>query len=76
MVHPDYAINYKNIAVKVSDGSIISGKINIMNFSRVSDYFKAERDKFITVLSEDSEGVTQKVTIINKEHVVLADTWD
>ena len=76
MAQFDYAINYKNIAVKVSDGSIISGKINIMSFSRVSDYFKAERDKFITVLSEDIEGVPQKVTIINKEHVVLADTWD
>jgi hypothetical protein len=76
MAQLDYAINYKNIAVKVSDGSIISGKINIMNFTRVSDYFKAERDKFITVISGEIEGVPQKVTIINKEHVVLADTWD
>jgi hypothetical protein len=76
MAQPDYAINYKNIAVKVSDGSIISGKINIMNFTRASDYFKAERDKFITVLSGEIEGMPQKVTIINKEHIVLADTWD
>jgi hypothetical protein len=76
MAQLDYAINYKNIAVKVSDGSIISGKINIMNFTRVSDYFKAERDKFITVISGEIEGLPQKVTIINKEHVVLADTWD
>lgn len=76
MANLDYAINYKNIAVKVSDGSIVSGKINIMNFSRVSDYLKAERDKFITVLSDDIEGVPKKVTIINKEHIVLADTWD
>jgi hypothetical protein len=76
MANLDYAINYKNIAVKVSDGSIVSGKINIMNFSRVSDYLKAERDKFVTVLSDDIEGLPQKVTIINKEHIVLADTWD
>jgi len=76
MTQSDYAINYKNIAVKVSDGSIISGKINIMNFNRVSDYFKAERDKFITIFSEEMEGVSHKVTIINKEHIVLADTWD
>ena len=76
MAQLDYAINYKNIAVKVSDGSIISGKINILNFTRVSDYFKSERDKFITVFSEKIEGIPHKVTIINKEHIVLVDTCD
>jgi hypothetical protein len=76
MAQADYAINYKNIAVKVSDGSVITGKINIMNFTRVSEYFKAERDRFITVVSEGIEGVPQKATIINKEHIVLAETWD
>ena len=76
MVQIEYAINYKQITVKVSDGSIISGKINIMNYPRLSHYMKSENDKFITILSDEEEGTPHKITIINREHVVLADTWD
>jgi hypothetical protein len=76
MVQIEYAINYKQITVKVSDGSIISGKINIMSYPRLSHYMKSENDKFITILSEEIEGVPQKITIINREHIVLAETLD
>ena len=76
MAQIDYAINYKNITVKISDGSIISGKINTMSFSRLSDYLKASNDKFITVFLDETEGAAKKATIINREHIIWADTWD
>ncbi len=72
----DYAINYRNITVRISDGSIISGKINTMNYARLSDYLKATNDKFITILSEESEGASKKVTIVSRDHIIWADTWD
>jgi hypothetical protein len=31
----DYVKNYKNIAVKMSDGSEVKGRINIMSFVRL-----------------------------------------
>ena len=71
----DYVKNYKNIAVKMSDGSMVKGKINIMSFARLSDLMKHSTDKFVTVLSEEADG-TQKVVIINKDYIVWAQTED
>jgi hypothetical protein len=72
----EYAKNYQNIKAKISDGSLITGKINIMNFSRLSEYLKQSTDKFITILSEETEGAGKKTTIVNKDHIIWADTWD
>jgi len=72
----DYAKNYQNIKVKISDGTVITGKINIMNFSRLSEYLKQSNDRFITILAEETEDAGKKATIVNKDHIIWADTWD
>jgi hypothetical protein len=72
----DYAINYKNISVRISDGTIITGKINTAHYARLSDYLKATNDKFITITADATEATPQKVSIVNREHIVWADTWD
>jgi hypothetical protein len=72
----DYVKNYKNIKAKISDGTIITGKVNIMSFARLSEYFKQSNDKFITILSEETEGAAKKATIVNRDHIIWADTWD
>ena len=72
----EYAKNYQNIKVKISDGSVITGKINITNFARLSEYLKQSNDKFITILSEETEGGGKKATIVNKDFIIWADTWD
>ncbi len=71
----DYVKNYKNITVKMSDGSEVKGKINIMSFARLSDLMKHSTDKFVTVLSEEADGA-QRVVIINKDFIVWAQTED
>jgi hypothetical protein len=71
-----YEKNYKNIKVKISDGSIINGKINIMSFPRLSEYLKQSNDKFISIVSGATEGEVKKVTIVNRDHIIWADTWD
>lgn len=72
----DYVKNYKNIKAKISDGSIITGKINIMNFARLSEYLKQSNDRFITILAEETDSAAKKATIVNREHIIWADTWD
>jgi hypothetical protein len=72
----DYAKNYQNIKAKISDGTIITGKINIMNFARLSEYLKQSSDRFITILSEETESAGKKATIVNRDHIIWADTWD
>jgi hypothetical protein len=73
---PTYEVKYKNIIVKMSDGSLIRGKINIANFNRLADYLKQGTDKFITVLSEDPEEASEKVTFVNREYIIWATTGD
>lgn len=72
----DYAKNYQNIKVKISDGTVIAGKINIMNFSRLSEYLKQSNDRFMTILVGETEDAGKKATIVNKDHIIWADTWD
>jgi hypothetical protein len=70
----DYVKNYKSISVKMSDGSEVKGKINILSFARLSDLMKHSTDKFVTVLIE--EAGEQKVMIVNKDYIVWAQTED
>ncbi len=71
----DYVKNYKSITVKMSDSSELKGKINIMSFPRLSDLLKHSTDKFVTVLTGEA-GEAQKVTIVNKDYIVWAQTDD
>ena len=71
-----YEINYRNIKVKISDGSTVVGKINILTYPRLSDMLKHTNDKFVTVFSEEGEGNPKRVTFINLEYIVWAETED
>lgn len=72
----NYVVNYKNIIVKTSDGSVITGKTNIDAFGRLTEYLKQGTDKFITVFSEEAGDKSKQVTIVNKDHIIWANTWD
>ncbi len=72
----EYAKNYKKITVKISDGSIVKGKINILTFGRLSDLLRHSPDKFLTIVSSAEGESAAKVFIINKDHVIWAETED
>jgi hypothetical protein len=70
----EYVVNYNNISVKLSDGSIIKGKVNRGHDSkRLSDYLKHSPDKFTTIVSEDPAENLKKVFVVNKDYIVWAD---
>lgn len=71
-----YDIHYKTVTIKTSDGSTVTGKVNITSHPRVSDMLKHTTDKFVTVLSEEGEGGPRRVSIINKEYIIWAETED
>ncbi len=75
-VIPIYEVNFKNIKTKLSDGALITGKVNIMAFTRLSDYLKRSSDNFITISSVEDENAPNKIVIINRNHIIWADTWD
>lgn len=67
-----YEINYRNITVKASDGSIVTGKVNICTYARLSDMIKNSPEKFMTIINEHEDG-SRVAKIINKEHIVWAE---
>ena len=69
--------NYKNITVKMTDGSILKGKINIGETKRLSLLFKILQEKFITLVPEEAdEASKENVIIINKDYIVWVKSED
>jgi hypothetical protein len=72
-----FVTNFKNVEVKISDGSMIKGKVNIgENFHRLSDLFRHSNDSFIVVVSEDPRESPNKVYFINKNYIIWAGAED
>lgn len=65
--------NYKKVTIKMTDGSILKGKINIKEFPRLSVLFKTSPDNFITLVPEED---SKKGIIINKNYVLWAESED
>ena len=72
-----YVTNYKNVAVRISDGSTIMGKVNIRDtHHRLSDFFRLSQEQFITVISDESKEDSQNVFFVNKNYIVWAGPED
>ena len=65
--------NFHSVVVKIKDGTTISGKINIGQFQRVSDYFRQSSDQYLVLSDAEHRGMSGKVVIINKQEVVWAE---
>ena len=72
-----FVTNFKSVVVKVSDGSLVRGKVNIgENYHRLSDLFKRSNDAFIVVVSDESPECPNKVFFINKQYIIWAEAQD
>lgn len=64
---------YKNVTVKLTDGSIMKGKINIRDTGRLSNLFRVIPENFIAVVPEEGPN---KVIIINKTYILWVESED
>jgi hypothetical protein len=68
---------FRNVLVKMSDGSLIQGKVNVPDSSRrLSDWFRNSTDPFIVVVSEESSENPSEIFICNKSHIVFVKAQD
>jgi len=70
MSKPKWEINFQPVSVKMADGSVLTGMVNIRNFPRLSDFFRDGGDEFIVVV-EDQED-PPRVVIVNKSYLMWA----
>ncbi len=67
------ASNKTKLAVCLSDGTTVKGSLNIRKYNRLSDYLNSQdADHFLTIYDASMPGSTDKVVIINREHIVWA----
>ncbi len=72
-----YIRNYRNLTVKLSDGSNIKGQINIGDrFHRLSDLIKHAQEPFFVVVPEECSEESRKAYIVNKNYIVWAKVED
>ncbi len=68
-----YTVNFKNVEVKISDGSLIEGKVNIPgDYNRMSDYLRHSQEQFMVIVSDESSEDSQKVFFVNKNYIIWA----
>ena len=68
--------NYRNVTVKIKDGTIINGNLNIGDYARVSDLLRLSSDQYIVLSDAEHRGGQGKVVIINKNEIMWAEPQD
>ncbi len=69
-----FEVNYKKVTVKMTDGLVYTGEVNIRNFPRLSDFFRNADDRFLVALPEPDG--TAKVMLLNKNFIIWAETTE
>jgi hypothetical protein len=70
----EWDVNLKRVTVKMSDGSVFTGEVNIRNFQRLSDFFRGVNDQFVLLVSEESQ--SRRVLMVNKSYLIWAEAMD
>jgi len=73
-------IDARKVTIKMVDGSLVQGKVNIYHdeevVQRVSDIFTKISDPFIVVFDATAEGKGGRVLIINKRNIAWVSPED
>jgi hypothetical protein len=67
----DWEVNFQNVKVKMSDGSVFTGKVNTRNFQRLSDFFRGAEDRFIVITPDEEQ--PSRILMVNKEYIIWAE---
>jgi len=73
-------IDARKVTIKMVDGSLVQGKVNVYNdeevVQRVSDIFTKVTDPFIVVFDATAEGKSGRVLILNKRNIAWVSPED
>lgn len=72
----DFSTDYQSVTVKLVDGTILDGKINILPHKRVSDFINSREKAFVIMIESSSLEVTDKIVFVNKSKVAWIEPTD
>jgi hypothetical protein len=61
---------FQTVTIKIKDGTVITGKLNIGDYPRVSDLFRQSPDQYFVLSDAEHRGSSGKVVIVNKSEIV------
>ncbi len=66
-------LNKASVSVRLADGTMIKGLLNIGKYNRLSDFLNSkDSEPFLIVYEASMAGVDGKVVIINRNHIAWA----
>ena len=71
-VEEAWQVNYRRVTLKMSDGTLYAGKLNIRDFNRASDFFRHAEEEFYLMVVSVPDG-SEKVMMLNKNFIVSAE---
>lgn len=71
-----YIREVKNITIRTSEGSTLTGKVNLGNKERVSDLFTKMDTPFVVLFDAEHRDGSGKVLIVNKSNIVWVEPED
>jgi len=69
-VESHWVKQFRTVTIKIKDGTVVTGKLNIGEYPRVSDLFKQSADQYLVLADAEHRGSTGKVVIINKSEII------
>jgi hypothetical protein len=67
---------FQTVTIKIKDGTVITGKLNIGDYPRVSDLFRQSPDQYLVLADAEHRGSSGKVVIVNKSEIVWVEPED
>lgn len=65
--------NYKNVTVKLKDGTVLNGKVNIYPKTRISEVFASKDKTFVIIVEGGAADIEYQTIVVNKKEVVWAE---
>jgi hypothetical protein len=71
-----YKSEYRKVTIKTTDGSTLTGTVNIGIKDRVSDLFTRSESPFVVLTEVETRDGSGKVLFLNKRHIVWVEPND
>ncbi len=75
-VESPWVKQFRTVTIKIKDGTVVTGKLNIGEYPRVSDLFRSSADQYFVLADAEHRGSSGKVIIINKTEIVWVEPED
>ncbi len=72
----EFQARYVRVTIKMIDGSLLNGKVNLSSKQRVSDLFTKSSNPFIVVVGALTKQAEDKIMFLNNNHIIWVEPED